>query len=284
MPVPDPGGGTTTIPAAISTADVWSLHARPDQLDTAAGQWRVVAEAFKDAADDIDGTAKAVYHGGWEGPAAESFDAHRKKLTVDLDDAEVKAKAVAGVLESAAGSLRTAQSHLTDEWAKVVAVPFTYDAPMHLLFSPAIDDQGKLVTGSIARCAQIRRDLDDRLSDDVVRFERARAAFRQIAATWASVAAGGSDPFTMPAEVALTGVIYDGNHVIVNTGTGDDDVTIRVDPQTGMQIVTVNGTASTTSRPGPTSSSAAARATTPSPSRPARTYTSPWSAARVTTS
>jgi hypothetical protein len=241
--IPDPGGNSTatTTPAVIYTPDVWSLHARPDQLDAAATSWRLVAESFKDGADDLDGAAKAIYNGGWEGPAAESFDAHRRKLTVDLDDAQEKANAVAGVLESAARSLSTAQSHLTDEWAKVVAVQFTYDAPMHLMFSPQTDAQTKIVTGSMAHCQQIRKDLDNLLSDDVVKFEKARAAFRQIAATWASVAAGSSDPFTMPPEVAMPGVIYDGNHIIVNTGTGNDDVKISIDPKTGMQVVTING-------------------------------------------
>jgi hypothetical protein len=36
--------------------------------------------------------------------------------------------------------------------------------------------------------------------------------------------------------------IYDGDHIIVNTGPGNDNVRVRVDPTTGGQIVTLNGT------------------------------------------
>jgi hypothetical protein len=93
----------------------------------------------------------------------------------------------------------------------------------------------------MTRCGQIRKDLDEHLSDWVVQFEKARAQLKQLATGWVAVANGSTDPFTMPPEVAQPGVIYDGNRIIVNTGTGDDDVTIGVDPATGLQVVTVNG-------------------------------------------
>ena len=242
MARPEPDGGpTTTKPAQISTPDIWDLHARPDQLDATAGQWRAVGTSVKDAADDVDAVAKAVVNGVWEGPAADSFDEHRKKLIADLDAAEEAAKAAGSALDKAAGALRTAQSHLTDEWGKVVAVSFSYDAPMHLIFSPDDDAQTKVVADSMGRCQHIRTELDDVLHDCLAEFAKARTRFRQISANWSSVAEGTTDPFTMPPEVAETGVIYDGNRVIVNTGSGDDDVQIGIDPKTGLQVVTING-------------------------------------------
>jgi len=239
----DPGGGgtTTTVPAKISTADVWDLHARADQIEAAATAWRAAGKAIKGAADDVDAKAKAVVNGRWEGPAADSFDGHRKQLIESLDDTEAKAGEVAAVLEKTAGSIRSAQEHLTAEWGKVVAVQFTYDAPKHLLFSPQTDAESKVVTGSISRCHSIRADLDARLSDDATLFAKARTEFTKVSARWSSVAAGNTDPFTMPPEAAGTSVIFDGNRVIVNTGTGDDKVDIRIDPKTGEQLVTVNG-------------------------------------------
>jgi hypothetical protein len=47
--------------------------------------------------------------------------------------------------------------------------------------------------------------------------------------------------YTLPAEVGGSGAIYDGNRVIVNTGAGDDQVLIGVDPVTGRQVVEING-------------------------------------------
>ncbi|WP_051366712.1 M91 family zinc metallopeptidase [Hamadaea tsunoensis] len=231
----------TVPPAQIMTPDVWDLHHRADQVDAAAAAWRAAAKAVKGAADDVDAPSKAIVNGPWEGPAADSFDAHRKHLVAHLDDIEARADDVAGALEKAAGSIRTAQSHLTDEWGKVVAVQLTYDQPKHLLFSPKDDAQTKIVTDSMSRCSAIRDDLDKQLADDVVLFEKARARFQQIAAAWEDIALGILDPFTMPAETAGTSVIYDGDHVIVNTGTGNDDVQISIDPKTGLQVVTVNG-------------------------------------------
>src|SRR5262245_1799735 len=113
MSIPAPDGGTTTLPPQISTWDIWSLHHRADQIDAAVTAWKGVAKAVKGAADDLDAKAKAVVNGTWEGKAADSFDAHRKQLIESLDDAEAKAGDVAAALDKAAGSIRTAQGHLT---------------------------------------------------------------------------------------------------------------------------------------------------------------------------
>ena len=51
----------------------------------------------------------------------------------------------------------------------------------------------------------------------------------------------GADPFALPEEGAETGIITDGDRTVVNSGAGDDDVTVEVDPFTGDTIVTVNG-------------------------------------------
>ncbi|MDT5028350.1 MAG: hypothetical protein QOE61_4776, partial [Micromonosporaceae bacterium] len=159
------GNDAAAMPAQIFTADVWDLHARPDLVDTAASHWRVVATSIKATAADVDGQAKALRNGTlrngtWRGEAADSFDAHRKELIADIDDAAAKAEAVALALEKAAGSLRAAQSQLTAEWAKVVPVPFTSNAPTHLAFSPATQAQAEIVLDSMARCRHIRKDLD----------------------------------------------------------------------------------------------------------------------------
>jgi Ca2+-binding RTX toxin-like protein len=256
------GNDTAAMPAQIFTADVWDLHARPDLADTAAGHWRAVATSITTAAADVDGQAKALRNGTlgngtlgdatpgyatlgngtWRGEAADSFDAHRKELIADIGDAAANANAVALALDKAAGSLRAAQSQLTAEWAKVVPVRFAFDAPTHLAFRPVTQAQAETVIDSMARCRQIRKDLDHQLSEVVVRFDQMRTRLRQIAANWTSEAGGDRDPFTMPPEASTTAVISDGNRVIVNTGTGDDDVQIGVDPQTGSQVVTVNGT------------------------------------------
>jgi uncharacterized protein YukE len=230
-----------TPPAEISVDDVWDLHARPDLIDQAASGWRQVSSAITKATADLDAKAKAVVGSGWSGEAAETFDAHRRKLTTDLDDTADQAVAVAAALGKIAGSIGAAQGHLTDEWGKVTAVPLTYDRPMHLLFAPRTTDESKLVIGSVEACGQIRQGLDRQLGADLSGLWKVRAEFQRLAAVWLTQAQGKADPFTLPPEATATGVIYDGNHVFVNTGPGDDKVSITVDPKTGMQLVTVNG-------------------------------------------
>ncbi|HWS37606.1 MAG TPA: M91 family zinc metallopeptidase [Actinoplanes sp.] len=227
-------------PATISVGDVWSLHARPDQVSAAATAWRGVATALGDTADEVSSAAQSLLGDGWAGDAADSYATHRGRLVADLDDAQAQATAAADALEDVAGALRTAQSHLTGEWGQVVSVPFTYDAPMHLLFAPATDAQSKTVVDSYHQCTEIRSDLDGKIGGSVRRFRSAQTEFARIAAAWAAVANGGT-PFDMPPEAAKTRVIQDGDRVIVNTGTGDDQVRISIDPATGQQIVEVNG-------------------------------------------
>jgi hypothetical protein len=76
---------------------------------------------------------------------------------------------------------------------------------------------------------------------DAGSIDRARAEFGQIARRWLAVADGRAEPFAAPGEVHETGVIVDGDRVVIDTGTADDLVDIGVDPRTGVQSVTVNG-------------------------------------------
>jgi Ca2+-binding RTX toxin-like protein len=239
-PEPD-GGGTTTAPPPIQTRDVWALHDRPDKLDAAAQAWRTFATATTGVADDVDKMAKALYDGPWEGAAADSYDQHRKRLTADVDLAATQATAVATALEAAAGSLRAAQGHLTTEWAKVVAVQFSYDGSGNMTFSPATPEQEKIVHDSIAVALDIRKNLDAALSGDIGGFTKTQTSWKQISSAWEQVALGNDDGFTLPPEVNGTSVIYDGNRIIVNTGPGNDNVQVSIDPKTGLQIVTING-------------------------------------------
>jgi Ca2+-binding RTX toxin-like protein len=242
MPVPEKENGPVP-PAQISVADVWDLQARTDLVDRAATGWHGVATAITGATNDVDAKAGALVAGTWTGEAAETFDAHRRKLVADLEDTAGQARSVATALGKTAGSIGAAQGHLTDEWGRVIGVPFTYDSPRHLLFSPRTVDESKVVLGSIEACGQIRQDLDRQLAADVSDYWKARSEFQRIAAVWLSQASGAQDPFTLPPEATATGIIYDGNRVFVNTGPGDDDVRISVDPRTGLQIVTINGIA-----------------------------------------
>jgi Ca2+-binding RTX toxin-like protein len=231
--------GVWAAPPAVLTPDVWDLHARPDDLVTAAAGWRGVATTVRTAADEVNAQVAAVHNGGWQGTTADTFDAHRRRLITDLDAAADHAIAVAGTLEQTAAGLNSAQSRLTTQWAYVTDVPFEYDRPMHLVFRPATAEERQTVLDSIAVCQSVRGGLDAQMGTDAATLRQHASAFTAIAADWLSVADGTTPPFTVPAEVA--GVINTGDEILIDTGTGDDSVQVGTDPATGLAVVTVNG-------------------------------------------
>ncbi len=219
----------------ISTTDVWDLHARPDLVFTAAHGWRDVASALTSAADG------ASHPLTWQGPAADSFFAHRHQLLGDLDGASALAEAVAAVLDRMASALRESQAHLTEEWGRVVDIPFSYDAPGHLVFSPATTADQRVVHVSVDACVHLRHDLGHRLACDAAEFEKARRAFVAMASAWLPVADGTAQPFSVPPDVAGTSLLYVDNEVVVSTGAGSDTVEVGVDQRSGLQYIAVNG-------------------------------------------
>lgn len=174
---------------------------------------------------------------GWEGQTAASFDAHRGQLVGGLDKASTTAGRIASTLTMVAGSVRTAQGRLDGEWAKIVAIPHT-----GTLFWPEDEADEKLIEGAIRAAEAIRTDLDAKLKGDVSALEEAQAGWEAMSSTWSAIASGGTDPFDVPTEADTTGIITNGDQTIVNGGAGDDDIRVFIDPQTGEQVVVVNGT------------------------------------------
>jgi hypothetical protein len=230
----------SAIDAKIYTVDVWDLHSRPDLVFDAARAWQSIAHTVRDAADGVNAPALALVHGVWRGPTAETFDAHRKALVADLDRLADQAKAVGDLHDKIATTVSAAQIRLTTEWGTVVEVQFEDAWPGALAFLPRTPEQETTVQESIEACHHIRTELDRQLGDDLAALRQARQVFDQLAAVWQSVAAGTTVPFTVPAGDAA-GVIYLDDEIVVNTGPGNDDVSIGVDPATGLQLVTVNG-------------------------------------------
>ncbi len=63
----------------------------------------------------------------------------------------------------------------------------------------------------------------------------------ELARRWEPVAEGVLEPYRLPAEPGGTMVFRDGNRVVVNTGVGDDRVSVESDPAVGEWRVVVNG-------------------------------------------
>jgi hypothetical protein len=229
-------------PTPITVRDLWSLRAEPARLTGAAQAWKAYAGRAREAARSVDEPAQRLYDGDWAGDTADTYDAHRRKLTGDIGESADLAERVAGALERAAGALTAAQSRLDDGWARVTAQVPASRSGGDVTFRPPTPEHIGQVDTAVTEAQEIRRQLDDVLLDDVVTMEKTRPQWRDAAAAWASAAAGTTDPFVLPAEIDGVAVIRDGNRVVLDTGTGNDNVEVTVDPATGEQIVTANGT------------------------------------------
>lgn len=220
---------------------IWNLYAEPSALDTAATRWVDVATALREAADALTSRSSAVVAAGFEGSTADAWEAHRRDLVASLDRAEGLAGDAAGALSTAAGSIRVAQGHLDASWATVVAIPHQGSPSGAIRFETEDDAEAARVTAAVARAEEVRRELDAALTADVRAFDDARTAWREIAGQWGSVAAGTTPPFDLPADADGVGMIRVGDGYVLNTGAGDDEVSIEYDEATGDQVVTVNG-------------------------------------------
>lgn len=229
-------------PAPINYVNVWTIAANPAGLEGAARAWRTYATEAEGTADDVDGPAKAVYDGKWAGPSADEFEQHRRTLTADLRETADIARRQADQLEKAAAALRAGQHALDDALAQLsgkVSAQLSGDRST-VTFHPKDDAQAQLVHDGAAQASKLRKEIDDELLPYETALNKLRPEWEAIANAWASTA-NGVDPFVMPPEATGPYVLYDGNTAIVNTGTGDDNVKISVDPTTGEQIVEVNG-------------------------------------------
>lgn len=242
LPEPPPATPTQPAPAPISSRNLWDLDADPGALRQAAQGWSSLGEAQRAGAESVI-TAAAPVLGEWVGDAAESYRRHKARITSDLEAAGALADRVAGAMGDATGSLTSAQVKLSTNLAGVRAKLPVDISGDQVTFRPQDAGDVAVVTQAIAQAVAIRADLDHQLLAAVSTLSSLAPQFVALASKWASVAAGSSDPFTMPPEAPGPGTIYDfaNNQFIINSGTGNDNIELRVDPATGERTVVING-------------------------------------------
>lgn len=219
---------------------VWDLAAKPDALDAAAHAWLGMGERIDEAATSVNNGSSGVL-GTWEGESATSYDAHRRKLVTSIDEATNSAARVSTALQQAAGSLRKAQSDLDTSWSSVADIPSVTSGGT-VTFQPRDAAESSRAQAAIDRAGEVRARLDSELAQDAAALTAATEFWNTVSAEWASVADGTTDGFTVPAGSGDVGIIVVGDQVIVNGTDGDDEISVSVDPVTGVQTVTVNGT------------------------------------------
>jgi Ca2+-binding RTX toxin-like protein len=220
---------------------VWQLHAGTDIIDRMAEAWTRYAREARDAAQLVDERAERLWAEEWAGDVADTYNEHRRKLTRDMRGAADLADTIAGELLRASGALTASQRYLDDslnEVSRLVSGVSTVDG---MVFYPQNDQEVIYVEAAIRDAQFVRERLDDQLLDCQIAITRTHSDWQTLTTALDAIVAGTTEPFTMPPEVTGTYMIFDGDTVVVNTGTGDDKVRVTTDPSTGEQIVTVNG-------------------------------------------
>jgi hypothetical protein len=236
----DPGGGGGVALEQIRVhASWWDLGADVGAIDKTAQAWRTLGDNAATRADNMVGGTRTLLSSEWAGDARDSFAEHLRKLVDDLDAVKTQADAVARHVDGIAGLVTTYQDSLDQARSTIMRSVPSYLGADEVIFSPADEAQVAAVNAAVSEAGQIRAEFDNALAGYPDKFDTSE--WTAMSSRWASIVTGSADPFELPPEADGTSVLWIDGEVVVNTGTGDDDVNVTVDPDTGEIIVDVNG-------------------------------------------
>ncbi|MGC4896032.1 M91 family zinc metallopeptidase [Micromonospora sp. DT31] len=228
-------------PAPFVTADLWSLHADPDRLMAAAKAWRTLAGAARDSAADTRHGASALFTSGWSGAVADAYAGHCRKLVADLDEFASLAERGARAFDDVADALARAQLRLDQDWNALSGAVRAEQSGAQITFIPAVAADVTTVQSALGAAEAIRRPVLDAHQDMAADMRSITESLGVITSAWWQFTDQLS-PFMLPDEPPGPGMILVGGRMIVNTGSGDDEIRVVRDPDTGE--LSVEGTIS----------------------------------------
>ncbi|HLT09441.1 MAG TPA: M91 family zinc metallopeptidase [Micromonosporaceae bacterium] len=219
---------------------LWEIGARPQDLRAAAALWRDVGTTVDRTGSHVREVAERL-QAHWSGPGAEAYRPHQEGLVrAHAGVAEVSER-IADVLERGAEILDSAQAHLDDGWLRLRRrLPERASADGGVGYDPRDPGQAAAVAAAVREAVDIRAEAESRLAELANELEQARGELRGHAQVFSRASgghdwSGGAEP-EQPALIMLAG----GRALLTGTG-GDDRIDIRVDPDTGHQVVTIAG-------------------------------------------
>lgn len=218
------------------SSTLWSLGRRLGIIETAEA-WRALAESAGARVDNLrDGTR--TLRAEWSGDDRDSFVDHVTRLVRDLETVESQSAALARHADGLAELATNYQEFLNQSFVSVLGVPKTFSGDQ-LIFSPRAEEEVAAVQAAVEEAQELRAEYDEAIAAYQAKFTA--TAWTEISGRWQSVVTGSADPFDLPAEADGISVLWVDGAAVVNTGTGDDNVNVSVDPETGQVIVEVNG-------------------------------------------
>ncbi|WP_433649819.1 M91 family zinc metallopeptidase [Micromonospora zamorensis] len=236
----DPGAPSIAAPPApIVTDDLWHLKADPERLMAAAKSWRGLADAARDSAADTKHGANALFNSGWSGEVADTYAGHGRNLVVDLDEFASLADRGGQAVEDLADALGRAQLLLHEDWEALTRAVRAERSDDRVTFILTDAADATAVQAAIDAAEAIRRPAWDVHHEATANLRAISEGLATITSAWQRFI-GGSSPFTLPDEPPRPGVIMAGGRMIVNAGSGDDEVRIVRNPFTGELTVEIS--------------------------------------------
>lgn len=184
---------------------LWQLRADVRPLEEGARQWARISAGLSRTADDIVEAARHALDQGWESEAAESFEAHRRRMVQQIDTFTTVAAHIGSSLTALAGLLTTAQEELDRAWAPVAVVPHELvGSGQVLLLHPATPADEELVRSATEAAKAIRSRLDLQLDAESARLRNARMEITTVRSELVQMV-GGEWPVGVVSEVGELG-------------------------------------------------------------------------------
>lgn len=221
-------------------ASTFDLDADVGAIWAAGATWRAFARSCRATYDTVDPPAKGL-RGSWVGQAGGGYEHHRLALNGDVQSVGALADAMAGHLDTLAQDLTSGQGRLDAALDRARAVCPMVAGDFVTFFPTDEDDLGAL-RALVAEARAIRDEVDATVAGRTGGITATSAELARVAASWTVTAFGSFPPFRVPVEsnVNFRFIVVEGQ-VVVDTGAGNDDVDVSVDPDTGEIVVSVNG-------------------------------------------
>lgn len=225
----------------------WELGGSTGDIERTAQAWRGLGRRAERRSDNLVEGTSDLLSSRWEGEARDSFADHLGRLVDDLDEVKTQAESVAEHLDGVASLLSTYQGSLDEARERIRKKVASYLEPSlwgfngDVVFYPQDDDEVAAVRAAVVEAGEIREEFDTALAGYPSNFST--QPWAAVSRNWTAVVTGARDPFVLPPEVDGTSVLMIDGDVVINTGAGDDDVSVTVDPETGDLLVDVNGVA-----------------------------------------
>lgn len=172
-------------------ANPWELRADTRPLELAAQRWTELADLMAHRAEELVVAARRATD-GWEAAAAESYDAHRREVLVNLDRFTSLAQQVASSLRAVVEVLGASQAELDQAWTAVALVPHeVVGESRYLVFRPDRDEDRSLVSRAQTGAEEIRGRLRIALDQESERLRVTRADLVRVRSALVTLSGGG---------------------------------------------------------------------------------------------